>query len=419
MSTKITHPFWDSYVSQIEAVTPLVPPSLQPKIDSLKSCRRILEVDVPVRMDNGTIEHFTGFRVQHNLSRGPGKGGIRYHPSVCKEEVMALAALMTLKCATVNLPFGGAKGGVCVDPTKLSKGELERLTRRYTSELGSFIGPETDIPAPDVGTSAREMAWIMDTYSIAMQKTTPGVVTGKPVELGGSLGRKEATGQGVWFAAKEALAKNPELAPRKTVAFQGFGNVGAAGALAFEKNGFKVLAIQDHTGTIQNKNGISIAKLSAHVQSGGTVGNFPNAESLDAEDFWGLDVDVLVPAALELQINGKRASMIKANLIIEGANGPVTKEGELILNDKGIIVVPDILANAGGVTVSYFEWVQNLNRDSWNEEQILNKLAEKMAYSFNKIHEFSKQNGCELRKAAMALGAIEVLKAHDMRGLYP
>jgi glutamate dehydrogenase (NAD(P)+) len=416
---KNTHPFWVSYVNQIDSIKPLIASELTGKLESLKYCRRTLEVDIPVKMDDGTVNHYTGFRIQHNLSRGPGKGGIRYHPSVCREEVMALAALMTMKSAVVGLPFGGAKGGICVDPTKLSVGELERLTRRYASELGSFIGPETDIPAPDVGTSAREMAWIMDTYSIAAQKTTPGVVTGKPLELGGSLGRKEATGQGVWFNAREAMKVNTSLRGRGNVAVQGYGNVGAEAARAFFQNGFNVTTIQDYTGTIFNKNGIDLHRLDAHLKTGGKVGDFTEAEKIDNEDFWSSDVEILIPAALELQINEKRASVIKAGLIVEGANGPVTPDGELILNDRGILVVPDILANSGGVTVSYFEWVQNLNRDSWNEEQILNKLSDKMAVSFKKIWDFSADKKCEMRKAALALGATEILKAHSMRGLYP
>ncbi len=243
------HPFWLSYLSTLDSIAHLVPQKLQSSFPSLRYARRSLQVDIPVRMDNGTIEHFTGWRIQHSLSRGPGKGGVRYHPSVCQQEVMALAALMTVKCATVNLPFGGAKGGICVEPAKLSLSELERLTRRYTSEIANLIGPEKDIPAPDVGTSAREMAWMLDTYSAGKGYTVPGVVTGKPIELGGSLGRKDATGQGVWVSAREALKRNPELAPNKTFALQGFGNVGFAAAKAFIKNGFSLVALQDHTGT--------------------------------------------------------------------------------------------------------------------------------------------------------------------------
>ncbi len=412
-----THPFWLSYLNLLDSITPLIPNDLQSSIESLRHCRRALSVDLPVRMDDGTVKHFPGYRVQHSLSRGPGKGGIRYHQSVCLEEVMALSALMTIKCATVNLPFGGAKGGISVDPNTLSLGEKERLTRRYTSEIISLIGPEKDIPAPDVGTSAREMAWILDTYSTNCGYTVPGVVTGKPIELGGSLGRKEATGLGVYIVAREALKKQPELSKNKTVAIQGYGNVGSSAAKFFYSNGFKIVAIQDHTGTIHNPRGIDLNQLDKHIAAGGNVGNFTN--KINNEDFWTLDVEILIPAALELQITKEIASNLKCKLIVEGANGPTCPDAEPVINDRNIILIPDVLANAGGVVVSYFEWVQNFNRDIWNEENVHNRLDEFLTKSFQEVWDWAKFKNCSLRMAAVSIGATRVLHAHKTRGLYP
>lgn len=412
------HPFWQSYLNILDSVTPLIPIDLAKSVDSLKHCRRSLSVDVPVRMDDGRVEHFAGYRVQHSLSRGPGKGGIRFHQDVCLQEVMALSALMTIKCATVSLPFGGAKGGVAVNPSKLSTSELERLTRRYTSEIINMIGPEVDIPAPDVGTGQREMAWIVDTYSTAKGHTVPGVVTGKPIELGGSLGRREATGLGVYVVTRELLKKMPEMAKNKTVAIQGYGNVGSIAAENFAKNGFKIVAIQDHTGTVINEQGISLTELNDHIKIGGNLSTYKDSNS-NGEDFWAVNCEILIPAALELQITENRANKIKAKLIVEGANGPVHPDAEEVLNSRGIIVVPDVLANAGGVIVSYFEWVQNFNRDIWYENNVLTRLDEFLSKAFSEAWEWKIRNNCNFRKAAMALGAVRVLSAHKTRGLYP
>lgn len=412
------HPFWQSYLKLLDSIENIIPTQYRSSLDSLKHCRRALSVDIPVRMDDGTVKHFNGYRVQHSLSRGPGKGGIRYHQDVCLEEVMALSALMTIKCATVSLPFGGAKGGVAVNPRELSVGELERLTRRYTSEIAGMIGPERDIPAPDVGTGQREMAWIVDTYSTGIGYTVPGVVTGKPIELGGSLGRREATGLGVFVVTREILKKMPELSPNKTVAIQGYGNVGSIAAENFQKDGFKIVSIQDHTGTIYNPEGIDVLDLNRYISMGGVLGDYKNLK-VSNEEFWEVSCDILVPAALELQITKERALKIKAKLIVEGANGPVCSEAEDIINDRGIILIPDVLANAGGVIVSYFEWVQNFNRDIWNEHNVLQRLDEFLSKAFNEAWNFKEDKGCTMRKASMALGAMRVLSAHQTRGLYP
>lgn len=411
--------FWSAYLDLIDSITPLLPPHLQARADNLKHCRRILEVDIPVRMDDGRVEHFTGWRAQHNLSRGPGKGGIRLHPSVCKEEVMALAGLMTIKCSAVGVPFGGAKGGIQVDPSKLSLGEKERLIRRFTSELGSFIGPNVDIPAPDVGSGGQEMSWLLDTYSISVGYTCPGVVTGKPIALGGSVGRQEATGQGVWVVAREMIRRAPWMASEKTVAIQGYGNVGKAAAHAFVANGFKVVALQDHTGAQEAPDGIDLAALDAHIAAGGVLGNFKGARALDSEDFWAVPADVLVPAALELQITAERAKRIQAKLIVEGANGPVCPDAESILAANGINVIPDIVANAGGVAVSYFEWVQNNNRDVWDASHVQQRLDGLLSKAFEEAWQAAQTRGITLRKAATLLAAERVLEAHVLRGLYP
>jgi glutamate dehydrogenase (NAD(P)+) len=421
------HPFWNSYLSQLDSIAPLFG-SDAARLDALRQCKRILEVDIPVRMDDGRVEHFKGYRVQHSLTRGPGKGGIRYHPSVCKEETAALAALMTVKCSVAGLPFGGAKGGIAVDPAQLSAGELERLTRRYTSEIMDIIGPDKDVPAPDVGTTPQVMAWLLDTYSIAKGATTPGVVTGKPIALGGSAGRKEATGQGVWMCAREALRKAPSLSHLERaridgvtmrVAIQGYGNVGSSAAHAFVDDGYVVTCIQDHTGTIENRDGINIKVLDAHIAAGGTLSEFRGAERIHDGKFWTADVEVLVPAALEMVIGVAEAQCINAKLIVEGANGPTQPKAEEVLASRGIMVVPDVLANAGGVTVSWMEWVQNLNRDIWTEEEVLDKLDRMMSKAFAEVFEVSQQKETTMRRAALYLGVKKVLEAHEMRGLYP
>lgn len=412
----MNHPFWNAYLSQLAAIEPLFknPERLEP----LRHCRKVMEVDIPVRMDTGEIKHFEGFRVQHSLSRGPGKGGIRLHPSVCKEETAALAALMTVKCAVAGLPFGGAKGGVCVDPRALSLAERERLMRRYTSSLIEILGPYKDVPAPDVGTGPQEMAWLMDTYSVSKGETEPGVVTGKPVALGGSLGRKESTGEGVWLCAREAIKRLPTLPHGLRVAIQGYGNVGTAAARAFARNNFLVVAIQDHTGSIVNPAGLDLDKLDAHLASGRALNTFEHAENC-SDDFWAVKCSVLVPAALELVITPERARRIQAQLVVEGANGPTTPEAMAILEDRGVIVVPDVLANAGGVTVSWMEWVQNLNRDIWTEAEVLEKLDRMMSRAFAEVWDAAQAHGLNLRHAAFYLGVKRVVEAHETRGLYP
>lgn len=415
------NPFWTSFINQLESISGLLEDEYD--VSYLARCKRVLEVDIPVRMDDGRIEHFKGWRVQHNLSRGPGKGGIRFHPSVCAGETAALAALMSVKCAVAGLPFGGAKGGVSVDPSKLSTGELERLMRRYTSEIMDIIGPYKDIPAPDVGTSAREMAWMMDTYSVANGRTEPGIVTGKPISLGGSAGRKEATGQGVWMCAREAVrlmsADAADKNRTQTVAIQGYGNVGSAAARAFHANGFKVVAVQDHTGSIASESGIDIPRLDQHIASGKPLQDYKEATPVNTQQFWQLQADVLVPAALELVITPEIASVLKVSLIVEGANGPVCPESEKILEERGIIVVPDVLANSGGVTVSWMEWVQNLNRDIWTEPEVLGKLDAMISGAFANVWECAKERRISMRKAALLIGVKQILDAHAARGLYP
>ncbi|MBQ0132769.1 MAG: Glu/Leu/Phe/Val dehydrogenase, partial [Comamonas sp.] len=360
---------WGTYLQQVDRVTPYLG-SLARWVETLKRPKRILIVDVPIEMDDGSIAHFEGYRVQHNLSRGPGKGGVRFHQDVTLSEVMALSAWMSIKNAAVNVPYGGAKGGIRVDPRKLSKAELERLTRRYTSEIGLLIGPSKDIPAPDVNTNAQTMAWMMDTYSMNTGSTATGVVTGKPVDLGGSLGRVEATGRGVFTVGVEAAKLIGLPIEGARVAVQGFGNVGGTAGKLFADAGAKVVAVQDHTGTVYKPGGLDVAALIEHVRTQGGVGGFAGADSLDADAFWSVDCDILIPAALEGQINQDNAARIKAKMVIEGANGPTTPEADDILHDKGVLVLPDVIANAGGVTVSYFEWVQDFSSFFWSEDEI-------------------------------------------------
>ncbi|MGD9520973.1 MAG: Glu/Leu/Phe/Val dehydrogenase, partial [Tepidiphilus sp.] len=345
---------WEVFLEQVDRVAPHLG-DLGYWIETLKHPKRILIVDIPVKMDDGSIRHFEGYRVHHNTSRGPGKGGVRYHQDVTLSEVMALAGWMTIKNAVIGLPFGGAKGGVRVDPRTLTRGELERLTRRYTSEIGVLIGPDKDIPAPDVNTNEQIMAWMMDTYSINQGRTVMGVVTGKPVSLGGSLGRREATGRGVFIVGRSAACKlGLDLAGAR-VAIQGYGNVGATAARCFAAAGAKIVALQDVTGTIHNGDGIDLDALQHWLDGGGTLGRFPGASAIANENFWSVETDILVPAALEGQIDRHNAMDIKARLILEGANGPTTPEADDILTSRGVTLVPDVLTNAGGVTVSYFE----------------------------------------------------------------
>jgi glutamate dehydrogenase (NAD(P)+) len=409
---------WSTYLAQVDRVVPYLGP-LARWAETLKHCKRALIVDVPIELDDGTVAHFEGFRVQHNLSRGPGKGGVRYHPDVTLDEVMALAAWMSVKNAAVNLPYGGAKGGIRVDPQKLSIKELERLTRRYTSEIGIVIGPQQDIPAPDVNTNAQIMAWMMDTYSMNVGATATGVVTGKPIHLGGSLGRVKATGRGVFVTGREAARRiNLDLQGAR-VAVQGFGNVGSSAAELFHGAGAKIVAAQDHTGTITNPRGMDMATLMPHVRETGGVAGFSGAERMDAESFWDVPCDVLIPAALEGQITAARAQRIQARLVLEGANGPTLPTADDILGDRGILVVPDVICNAGGVTVSYFEWVQDFSSFFWTEDEINLRLDKIMVGALRRIWDTADQYKISLRTATFAVACERILMARQERGLYP
>ena len=409
---------WATYLSQVDRVAPFLGP-LARWVETLKRPKRALIVDVPIELDNGTIAHHEGYRVQHSLTRGPGKGGVRYHPDVTLEEVMALSAWMSIKTAAVNLPFGGAKGGIRVDPKKLSQKELEKLTRRYTSEIGIIIGPQQDIPAPDVNTNAQIMAWMMDTYSMNTGATATGVVTGKPIHLGGSLGRVKATGRGVFVTGREAARRiGLDLVGAK-VAVQGFGNVGSSAAELFGQAGAIVVAAQDHTGSIFNDQGLDLSRLVPHVHSTGGVAGFAGAEAGGDEAFWDVDCDILIPAALENQITAARANRLKAKLVLEGANGPTGRAADDILFDRGILVVPDVICNAGGVTVSYFEWVQDFSSFFWTEDEINVKLDKIMVGALRNIWDTADRHKITLRTATFAVACERILSARQERGLYP
>lgn len=384
----------------------------------LRNPEKQLIVSIPVPMDNGDVEVFTGYRVLYNTSRGPAKGGIRFDMNVTLEEVKALAAWMTWKCAVVNLPFGGAKGGVICDPLSMSVGELERVTRRYTKGIISLLGPDTDVPAPDVNTNERVMAWVMDTYSMHVGRTENAVVTGKPVEMGGSLGRKEATGRGCMLVTREALAHLGMEMKGATVAVQGFGNVGATAAKLLAEQGCKVVGISDRFGAFANPNGIDVAAAMAHVQQHRTLEGFTGGDAIDPEELLTMEVDVLVPAALENVITTKNAPRIRAKVICEGANGPTTAAADPILDEKGIFVIPDILANAGGVTVSYFEWVQDRMGYFWSEADVNERLAGIMTRSFQDVLQLSKQHRVNMRTAAYMLSISRVATVHRLRGIY-
>ena len=384
----------------------------------LRNPEKQLIVSVPVMLDNGDVEVFTGYRVLYNTSRGPAKGGIRFDMNVTLEEVKALAAWMTWKCAVVNLPFGGAKGGVICDPLSMSVGELERVTRRYTKGIISLLGPDTDVPAPDVNTNERVMAWVMDTYSMHQGRTENAVVTGKPVEMGGSLGRKEATGRGCMLVTREALAHLGMKMEGATVAVQGFGNVGSIAAKLLEQQGCKIVGISDRAGAFYNANGIDVEAAVKHVQQHRSLDGFIGGDPIDAEELLTLDVDVLVPAALENVITTKNAPRIRAKVICEGANGPTTAAADPILDEKGIFVIPDILANAGGVTVSYFEWVQDRMGYFWSEASVNERLADIMTRSFADVLQLSKQHRVNMRTAAYMLSISRVATVHRLRGIY-
>lgn len=410
---------WGVYLEQIDRVTPYLG-SLARWVETLKRPKRILVVDVPIERDDGTIAHFEGYRVQHNTSRGPGKGGVRFHQDVTLSEVMALSAWMTVKNAAVNVPYGGAKGGIRVDPKTLSQGELQRMTRRYTSEINIIIGPNKDIPAPDVNTNEQIMAWMMDTYSMNQGSTASGVVTGKPISLGGSLGRHDATGRGVFVVGCEAAEKLGMRIDGARIAVQGFGNVGGVAAKLFSEAGAKVVAVQDHGGSIVNEFGLDVQALQAYVAKNGSVVGFPGAEQIkDRARFWEIECDILIPAALEQQITEANANKIRAKLILEGANGPTTPAADDILHDRGVLVVPDVIANAGGVTVSYFEWVQDFSSFFWTEEEINQRLTRIMREAFAAVWQISQDKKVSLRTAAFIVACTRVLQAREMRGLYP
>src|ERR1051325_287040 len=384
----------------------------------LRHPEKIITVSVPVMMDNGEVEVFIGHRVLYNTSRGPAKGGIRFDLNVTLEEVKALAAWMTWKCAVVNLPFGGSKGGVVCDPLKMSAGELERLTRRYTAGIINTLGPDSDVPAPDVNTNERVMAWVMDTYSMHMRHTVTAVVTGKPIEMGGSLGRREATGRGCMIVTKEALAHLGMPVAGTTIAVQGFGNVGSVAADLLQREGCKIVALSDRTGGYVNKNGVDIDGAIKHAKQHRSLEGFTGGDQISNDELLLLDVDVLLPAALENVITSKNAGRIRARVICEGANGPTTAGADSILDEKGIFVIPDILANAGGVTVSYFEWVQDRGGYFWTEETVNDRLTDIMCRSFADVLKLSTQHKVNMRTAAYMVSISRVATVHRLRGIY-
>ncbi|MDW8021339.1 MAG: Glu/Leu/Phe/Val dehydrogenase [Nitrososphaerota archaeon] len=385
----------------------------------LKTPKRTVVVSVPVKMDDGAVKVFVGYRVQHNNARGPYKGGIRYHPDVTLEEVTALAILMTWKTAVVDVPFGGAKGGVKCDPKKMSRSEVERLTRRYTAAITDIIGPYVDIPAPDVYTDSQVMAWLMDTYSQIRGAPTPEVVTGKPVHLGGSEGREEATSYGVAVCVREAAKKFGLPFKDASIAIQGYGNVGYNAAKILHEWGAKIVAVSDSKGGIFCRDGLMPEKVMEHKKKTGTVMNFQGVRNISNEELLELNVDFLIPAAMEGQITDKNADKIRAKAVVEGANGPTTPEADKILFEKGIKVVPDILANAGGVTVSYLEWVQNLQRFKLGREEVLRRLDEKIVKAFGEVLEYSGRYEVDLRKGALLLAVHRVAEAVNSLGIWP
>jgi glutamate dehydrogenase (NAD(P)+) len=385
----------------------------------LRAPKRILEVSVPTKMDNGQVKVFTGFRVQHSITRGPAKGGIRYHPGVTLDEVKALAAWMTWKTATVNIPYGGAKGGIICDPKRMSRNELERMTRRFTAEILPIIGPERDIPAPDVYTDSQTMAWIMDTYSMTVGYPAPGVVTGKPLSIGGSEGRGEATARGCLIVAEEACKVRRIPLRGATVAIQGFGNAGSIAARLFAAKKAKIIAISDSRGGVYSSRGIDPAKALRYKERSNTVVGMPGTSRISNEDLLALKCDILIPAALENVITLNNADLIRARIVAEAANGPTTPHADQVLARKGITVLPDILANAGGVTVSYFEWVQDMQSFFWPEAEVNQKLDTVMRRAFNDVHETSKKYHVPMRTAAYILAVGRVAEATLVRGLFP
>jgi glutamate dehydrogenase/leucine dehydrogenase len=417
-NTSTINPF-ETAKQQVDIVADLI------GIDSgirevLKHPKRELTVNFPVRMDDGSYRVFTGYRVQYNMARGPTKGGIRYHPQVTLDEVRALAAWMTWKCAVVNIPYGGAKGGVICDPKHMSRGELEGMTRRFASEIALIIGPEVDIPAPDVYTDSQTMAWIMDTYSMLKGYSVPGVVTGKPISLGGSEGRGEATGRGCAYVIREAAKDIGLKVKGGTVAIQGFGNAGSVAAnILYDEQGAKIVAVSDSKGGIWKADGFNPHAVEAHKQKTGSVVGFPGAKAISNEEVLEAKADILVPAALENQITKKNADKIQAKIVAEAANGPTLPEADTILFEKKITVLPDVLANAGGVTVSYFEWAQDIQGYFWNLEEVNTRLERVMVRSYNDVHKVATEKGVHNRTAAYVLAIQRVVDAIKIRGIYP
>jgi glutamate dehydrogenase (NAD(P)+) len=385
----------------------------------LGTCKRELASNFPVQMDDGSTKVFTGYRVQHNLARGPAKGGIRYHPAVTLDEVRALAMWMTWKSAVVNLPYGGAKGGVIVDPKTLSPTELENLTRRYATEISIIIGHDQDIPAPDMGTDERIMAWIMDTISMHRGYTEAGVVTGKPVSVGGSLGRKEATGRGILYLIQQLCRDKGIALKGATVAVQGFGNVGGVAATLLAQEGARVVAVSDSSGGLHNGKGLDVEALWARKKAGANLCDLKGGDRLSGEELLTLPVDFLVPAAMEGQITGQIAGGVRARFVVEGANGPTTPDGDAVLAEKGVLVVPDILANAGGIIVSYFEWVQDLQFFFWEEEEVRERLQRAITRAYREVCALAEKERASLREAAMLLAVARVEEATRVRGIYP
>ena len=388
-------------------------------VEVLGQCKKAVEVSIPVSMDNGTTRAFKGYRVTHNVARGPSKGGIRYHPDVTADEVKALAMWMTWKCALMGIPFGGAKGGVVCDPKKMSRGELERMTRRYTSEIINEIGPEKDIPAPDVGTDGSVMAWIFDTYSMNKGHSVLGVVTGKPLTIGGSLGREEATARGGLFCIRDAVAKQDSTIAGKKVVVQGFGNVGSYLANFLHQEGATVIGISDSTTALHNPKGIDVPAAFAHKRESRTLAGLRDAEVIGNEELLELDCDILAPCALEQVITEQNADKVKASILCEGANGPVTPAADAILEDKGVLILPDVLANAGGVVVSYFEWVQGLQEYFWKEVEVNAKLNDIVSRAFDETWETAQSRNVPMRVAAYGLAVQRVAEATVTRGIYP
>jgi len=404
------------FLAQLARVAPQLR-GFDPWIEALRRPERALIVDVPIRRDDGTIAHFTGYRVQHNTDRGPGKGGVRFHPDLSLDELMALAGWMSIKTAVIDLPFGGAKGGVRVDPARLSSGERARLTRRYTEEIAPLIGPDRDIPAPDVNTDAQVMAWMLDAYARRSGIAAPAVVTGKPVALGGTPGRRDATGRGVFLLARAAAARIGLALPGAAVSVQGFGNVGAAAARFFAAAGCRIVALQDRGGAVHRAAGLDLAAIAAHKAATGSLRGCPGAEALDAASFWAVPCDILVPAALEGQIDAGIAATLRARLVVEGANGPTTPAADDVLGARGIVVVPDVLANAGGVAVSHGEWAQNRAGVAWSAAEIDTRLETLLLSAHDAVVALAAARRLDLRSAAFVLGCTRILEARAARGL--